>query len=86
MLVFNYKIKCKEGLHARPAVSLINKAREFSSLIEIRLRGQNISLQSNIYNLMGLGLKCGDEIEVYINGIDETNAYNEIKDFFEKNL
>ena len=36
--------------------------------------------------LMGLGIKCGDEIEVSVDGEDEGLAFAEIKAFFENNL
>lgn len=36
--------------------------------------------------LMGLGVKCGDPIEVQITGEDEDKACEELKEFFEKNL
>ena len=36
--------------------------------------------------LMGLGVKCGDEVMVEVSGEDEDTASREIKAFFENNL
>lgn len=35
---------------------------------------------------MGLGVKCGDTVEVEVSGEDEDTAYEGIKKFFEENL
>lgn len=35
---------------------------------------------------MGLGVKCGQDVEVEISGSDEITAYKELKAFFEANL
>ena len=36
--------------------------------------------------LMGLGVKCGDEIVVEVSGVDEENASAELEEFFKANL
>jgi Phosphotransferase system, HPr-related proteins len=36
--------------------------------------------------VMGLGVKCGQNVEIEISGEDEKKAYEGIKAFFEENL
>lgn len=36
--------------------------------------------------VMGMGIKCGDTVEITVNGADEAAAFDEIKKFFEENL
>lgn len=36
--------------------------------------------------IMGLGAKCGQEVEVEVTGADEDKAYEDVKAFFEANL
>ena len=36
--------------------------------------------------LMGLGVKCGDEVEVQVEGENEADVCEEMKAFFEGNL
>lgn len=36
--------------------------------------------------VMGLGVKCGQTVEVEVTGADKETAYEAMKQFFEKNL
>ena len=36
--------------------------------------------------IMGMGVKCGNVVDVEIEGADEEKAYEDIKAFFEANL
>ena len=36
--------------------------------------------------VMGLGVKCGQTVEVEVSGVDEETAFEEMKNFFEQNL
>ena len=85
MLMFNYKIKDELGIHARPAGQLAKIAKQLDSEIEISLRGKTVSA-AKLIALMGMGVKCGDEITVTINGGDEQASLAEIKKFLEENL
>lgn len=85
MKTFAYTIKDENGIHARPAGSLVKKAKEFKSEITIAKNDRSVSL-TKLMAVMGMAIKCGDTVEITVNGEDEAAAFDEIKKFFEENL
>lgn len=85
MKTFSYTIKDETGIHARPAGSLAKIAKEYESDIIIK-KGEKSAAASKIMALMGLGIKCGDNITVTVNGSDEEKAAESIQSFLENNL
>lgn len=85
MKIFEYTVKDKVGLHARPAGLLAKKAKEFTSEITLTKDGKTV-LCTKLMALMGLGITCGDTVTVTASGDDEELAIKEIKTFFESNL
>lgn len=85
MKTFNYTITDELGIHARPAGMLAKTAKALDSEITITKEEKSVGA-SKLMMLMGLGIKQGDTISVTINGGDEENSYNIMKEFFEKNL
>lgn len=85
MKSFAYTIKDEIGIHARPAGLLVKEAKKFSSKIIISKEGKSAEA-TKLMAVMALGVKCGQEIEIVIEGEDEDAAYEEIKAFFELNL
>ena len=82
---FSYVIKDEVGIHARPAGILVKEAKKYQSKIVIMKDGKKAEA-TKLMALMGLGVKCGDEVMVEICGEDEDTAGREIKAFFENNL
>jgi phosphocarrier protein len=58
---FDYIIKDKIGIHARPAGMLAKAAKEFRSEIFIEKNGKRVSL-AKLMQVMSLGVKCGDTV------------------------
>lgn len=85
MKEFEYKIKDKFGIHARPAGLLVKVASKYSCTVEMECRGKNADCKK-IFSIMSLGVKQDDAINIKISGADETIAYEDIKSFIEKNL
>lgn len=83
---FSYTIKNPEGLHARPAGLIIKTASGFGSTIDLSCKSKKASLKGGIFALMGLGLRCGDAIEVRIDGPDEDAALASLKKLIEELL
>ncbi len=86
MQEFTYTIKDKDGVHARPAGAIIKAATPFKSNIYLEANGRKIALKGGIFALMGLGIKQGTEVFITIEGSDEIEAFNTIKQAFEDNL
>lgn len=85
MQKFNYEIKDEIGIHARPAGLLVKEAKKYASNIQLVTNGKSAAA-TKVMAIMGLGVKCGDTVEVVIEGSDEATAYEKMKEFFENNL
>lgn len=85
MKQFNYVITDEAGIHARPAGGLVNKAKEFKSKISIESNGKSSDV-TRLITLLGLGIKCGTEVTVSVEGDDEDTAVVEIEKYFKENL
>ncbi|MBO6258020.1 MAG: HPr family phosphocarrier protein [Succinivibrio sp.] len=86
MQQFSYVIQDKDGVHARPAGRIIQSARGIKSEVTIEAKGRKISLKDGIFALMGMGIRCGEEVIVSCSGEDETVALDTIRKSFEENL
>lgn len=85
MKEFSYKITDEIGIHARPAGMMVKEAGKFSSKITIS-KGDKSAEASKLFGIMGLGVKCGDEVTVKAEGTDENEAIVAIEEFFKQNL
>lgn len=85
MKEFTYEIKDVIGIHARPAGQLVNEAKKYESRIMININEKSADAKKLIM-LMSLGVKCGDKVNVSIDGGDEEEAYSNIRKFFENHL
>ena len=84
MTKFNAKIIDKIGLHARPATALVMQSGKFRSTIKINSKGKTGNLKS-IMNVMSLGIKHNDEIEIIAEGDDEAVAIETIQKLMKDN-
>lgn len=85
MKKFNYIIKDSIGIHARPAGLLVKEAKAFESRITVA-KGEKSAEARKLMALMGLSVKCGDEVEITAEGADEDQAIASMQAFFEANL
>lgn len=82
---FSYIIKDEIGIHARPAGLLVKEAKKYASKVVIRANGKSAEA-TRLMAIMGMGVKCGQTVEVEITGDDEETAFEGMKAFFEENL
>lgn len=82
---FSYTVKDEVGIHARPAGMLVKEAKKYSSKIILSKDGKTAEA-GKLMAVMGLGVKCGQTVEVEITGEDEEIAYEALREFFEKTL
>lgn len=85
MKKFEYVIKDEVGIHARPAGILVKEAKKYESKITISSNGKSAEA-TKLMAVMGLGVKCGQSVEVTVEGADEDTVVEEMKTFFEANL
>lgn len=85
MKKFEYVIRDEVGIHARPAGTLVKEAKKYKSKVTVFSDGKSAEA-TRLMAVMGLGVKCGQTVEVEVAGEDEETAYEAMKQFFEKNL
>ena len=85
MKELSYVITDPEGIHARPAGALVKEAAAFTSKITIGKDGKEVDAK-RILGVMGLGVKCGEEITLRTDGDQEDTAMETLSKFLETNL
>ncbi len=85
MKTFSYTVKDEVGIHARPAGLLAKKAKEFQSTITLEKDGKSAAA-TKLMAVMGMGVKCGDTVNVTIEGADEDTAAAAMEEFFKSNF
>ena len=80
MKEFKYVIKDEQGIHARPAGLFVKEAAAFPCKVTIEKDGKRI------FAVMGLAVKCGQEITLKTDGENEEEAMNKLSAFLEENL
>ena len=88
MKEFKYVIKDEQGIHARPAGSFVKAAAAFPCSITIGKDGKDGKDvdAKRILGVMGLGVKCGQEIVIKAEGEQEEEAIATLSKFLEENL
>ena len=84
MKSFNYTIIDPVGIHARPAGVLVKEAKKYASAVSV-VKGDKKADAKKLMVLMGLGVKCGDEVTVEVDGADEDTAVTALEAFFKEN-
>ena len=85
MKSFKYTVKDELGIHARPAGLLVKEAKKYESKITITKEGKTVDV-TKLMMLMSLAVKCGQTVEIQVEGSDEDIAFEGMKAFFEANL
>ncbi len=85
MKEFSYTITDPQGVHARPAGVLVKEAAKYQSSITIEKDGKTGDAK-RIFAVMGLGVKCGQTINVKVEGADEEEAAKSVEKFLKANL
>ena len=85
MTQFQYTITDPNGLHARPAGLLVKEAQKFSSTVKLT-RGDKSADLKRLFAIMGMGVKCGETVEVTAEGADEAQAIQALEQFFKENF
>lgn len=85
MKEFKYVITDKGGIHARPAGALVKEVAAFPCSITIAKDGKAADAK-RIFGVMGLGVKCGQEIVLKTDGDQEEEAIAALGKFLEEKL
>ena len=85
MKEFKYTNKDELGIHARPAGLLVKEAAAFPCKVTIEKGDKEVDAK-RILGVMGLGVKCGEEITLRTDGDQEDTAMETLSKFLETNL
>ncbi len=85
MKEFSYTITDPQGIHARPAGILVKEAAKYQSAITLEKDGKTGDAK-RIFAVMGLGAKCGQTLNVKVEGADEDEAAAAIEEFLKANM
>lgn len=77
MIEKQYTITAAEGIHARPASTLVGSLAPFKSEITLELNDKKVNLKS-ILGVMSLGIPSGASVKIVANGEDENEAMAKI--------
>jgi phosphocarrier protein len=79
MLKQTLTIVNKLGLHARAATKLVKLASSFESAVQVKRKQREVNGKS-IMGVMLLAASKGSDIELLVNGNDETSAMSKLSD------
>lgn len=82
---FSYVITDEMGIHARPAGLLAKEAKKLKSKITLSAKGKSAEA-TKLMSVMAMGIKCGDTVEICVEGADEDVALEKMRYFFESNF
>ena len=80
MKSFDYTVREKYGIHARPAALLAGESQKYNCKITISFHGQTADA-SDAVAVMGMNIKFGDMIRMEITGREENLAYAGLQNF-----
>lgn len=86
MKSFTYVIKEAEGIHARPAGVLTKACKAMAPNKVTITKGGKKADCTKIFGVMGLGVKCGEEVTFAVEGPDEDAKIAELEALVSANL
>ena len=85
MKEFKYVITDAQGIHARPASKLVKELKGVTSVVKLTKEGKTVEAKK-LMAVMSLGIKCGQEVTVTVEGEDEDAVAEKLENFFKTNL
>ena len=85
MIQIDHIINDVDGLHARPIAELADIAKKLGIQIFI-LKEEKITNVENITEVISFGARDGQKITIVINGYNEDNASELVKEYIKNNL
>jgi phosphocarrier protein HPr len=85
MISKDYMIMAPQGIHARPATTLIKLTKNFKSAVSLK-RGDKVVRLNSMLNILSMTIKGGETISVIVEGEDEVSAAIAIDLFFTQQL
>ncbi|MCI1721617.1 MAG: HPr family phosphocarrier protein [Lachnospiraceae bacterium] len=78
-------IKNRTGLHLKPTAYFCKEAMKYKSLITFTFENVTANAKS-VMSVLGACVKCGDEIDIVCEGVDEQEALDALCNAVEEGL
>ena len=78
-------VKNITGLHLKPAAYFCKEAMNFKSQVTFKFEDTTANAKSGL-SVLGACVKCGDEIEIICDGVDEQDALESLVRAVEEGL
>ena len=85
MVSFKYVVKDQAGIHARPAGLLVKEVKKTGAKVTLECDGKSAEA-TKLMAVMAMGVKCGKEITVSVEGDNEAETPKALEEFFKENL
>ena len=76
-------VKCKQGLHARPAAIFVQIANKYAAMVTVRRGTEEVNGKS-IMGILMLGADQNCEVFLTVDGQDASEAFKELEAFLGK--
>lgn len=86
MKKFSYTIQDPEGIHARPAGLLVQEAKKYEDCSITIQKDSRVADAKRLLQVMGLGIKCNNTVEVMVEGNKEEDTAKALEQFLKQNL
>ena len=80
MVEFTYTLTGAEGLHARPAGNFVKKAQSFPEKITVA-KNEKKTDAKRLFSVINLQINQGDEITISVEGENEVQTAEELKNY-----
>ncbi|GAA0352878.1 phosphocarrier protein HPr [Bacillus horti] len=74
-----FTVTAQEGVHARPATAIVQKASGFEADVQLEYNGRSVNLKS-IMGVLSLGIPKGSTIKITTDGTDEEAAITALEE------
>ncbi|MFT9008786.1 MAG: HPr family phosphocarrier protein [Bifidobacterium sp.] len=82
---FDFVITDPNGIHARPAGLLVQKAQECKSKVTILFKDKRVDAK-RIFSVLGMGASQGDTLTFEVEGEDAEQAASQLQAFLKESL
>ncbi len=76
-------VRCRQGLHARPAAMFVQIANKYTSVVAVRRGTEEVNGKS-IMGILMLGADQNCEVHLTVDGQDAEQAFKELEAFLGK--
>ncbi len=86
MIARKATIRNEYGIHCRPSAIIVQELKDYPGTIRVRDASGQEADAKHLLELISLGLRCGAEIEIEVDGPDEEAMAEKAAELFERHF